>query len=130
MTKTEAAGIIGDISSWENPDNTIASKINSLEGVINEVNNVIGDVSEVEEKTLVELLLEMKAEIAEIKTVINTLHPDDEPPFPDMSTPELPPEEEPTPDPEEPGEPENGENVNLEDELENESSGGEGEPNE
>lgn len=120
--------ILGDISSWENPDNTIASKINSLEGVINEVNNVIGDVSEVEEKTLVELLLEMKAEIAEIKTVINTLHPDGEPPFPDMSTPELPPEEEP--DPEEPGEPENGEVVNPEDELENESSGGEGEPNE
>lgn len=122
--------ILGDISSWENPDNTIASKINSLEGVINEVNNVIGDVSEVEEKTLIELLLEMKAEIAKIKTVINTLHPDGEPPFPDVSTPELPPEEEPTPDPEEQGKPENGENVNPEDELENESSGGEGEPNE
>ena len=122
--------ILGDIGSWENPDNTIASKINSLEGVINEVNNVIGDISEVEEKTLIELLLEMKAEIAEIKTVINTLHPDDEPPFPDMNTPELPPEKEPIPDPEEPGEPENDEIVNPEDELENESSRDEGEPNE
>jgi hypothetical protein len=35
--------IIGDTSSWENPDNTIVAKINSLEGKIDSVEKIVGN---------------------------------------------------------------------------------------
>ena len=36
-------GIIGDTSTWENPDNTIVAKINSLEGKIDSVEKIVGN---------------------------------------------------------------------------------------
>lgn len=85
-------GIIGDTSSWENPDNTIVAKINSLEGKIDSVEKIIGDEKELEEgQTIISLLLTLKDEIADIRNTINELHPTD-PSTPDGEEPILPPE--------------------------------------
>ena len=75
-------GIIGDTSSWENPDNTIVAKINSLEGKIDSVEKIVGNEELEEGQTIISLLLELKAEIDTIKNTIAELHPTD-PPTPD-----------------------------------------------
>lgn len=85
-------GIIGDTSSWENPDNTIVAKINSLEGKIDSVEKIVGNEEELEEgQTIISLLLELKKEIADIRNAIDEFHPTD-PPTPDGEEPVLPPE--------------------------------------
>lgn len=83
--------IIGDTSSWENPDNTIVAKINSLEGKIDSVEKIVGNEELEEGQTIIGLLLELKTEIATIKNTIAELHPTD-PPTPDEEEPVLPPE--------------------------------------
>ena len=66
---------LGDISSWGNSDNTIASKINSLEGIVEGITDVIGDSTQLEEgKTIIALLLEIKQEIAAVNARIDELH--------------------------------------------------------
>lgn len=83
-------GIIGDTSSWENPDNTIVAKINSLEGKIDSVEKIVGNEELEEGQTIIGLLLELKTEIDTIKNTIAELHPTD-PPTPDEEEPVLPP---------------------------------------
>ena len=84
-------GVIGDTSSWENPDNTIVAKINSLEGKIDSVEKIVGNEELEEGQTIIGLLLELKTEIDTIKNTIAELHPTD-PPTPDEEEPVLPPE--------------------------------------
>lgn len=89
--------IIGDTSTWGESDNTIALKINTLEGTVQNINNIIGDNSLINGETIINLLLEIKNDIKSMKTVINELHSDNEVvPFPEVV------EEIPEPGPEEP----------------------------
>lgn len=79
--------IIGDTSAWEEPDNSIALKINKLEGDLQTVENItskIGDNSLIED-TIINLLLEIKADIKNMKITINNLHVDNDViPFPEV----------------------------------------------
>ena len=80
--------IIGDTSTWEEPDNSIALKFNKLEGDLQTIENVtskIGDSSLIEDTTIINLLLEIKADIKNMKITINSLHTDnDSIPFPEV----------------------------------------------
>ena len=80
--------IIGDTSTWEEPDNSIALKFNKLEGDLQTIENVtskIGDSSLIEDTTIINLLLEIKADIKNMKITINNLHTDnDSIPFPEV----------------------------------------------
>ena len=72
--------IIGDTSDWGESDNDIVTKLTSLEGKA----QIIGDTAKIE-NTIIDLLLEIKNSIKDMKVVINNLHPnDDEPPFPEV----------------------------------------------
>lgn len=79
--------IIGDTSAWEEPDNSIALKLNKLEEGLQTVENVtskIGDNSLIED-TIINLLLEIKADIKNMKITINSLHADNDViPFPEV----------------------------------------------
>lgn len=87
---------LGDISTWGETDNTIATKINNLEGTVENIVDIVGDSTLIED-TIITILLDIKNDIKNIKTVINGLHPDGDPPFPEMVE-DIPEPEEPDPD--------------------------------
>lgn len=81
---SDISAVIGDTSTWEDPDNTIALKINKLEGNLQTVSTSIGDTSLVEDN-IIALLLEIKEDIHNMKVTINGLHSDNEAvPFPEV----------------------------------------------